>query len=131
MDIYYGIYIYIPIIDITSRIHIHIWRPPGRLNWGGLGGRMPPQESKSDLNHNWAELWLVKNIFYTVWVQIQWLEKIVYTSRFSVIFKNLRIVGKSLPHPVAVFSMLPNPSKCHIRQQMKKSCIFIIKLKIP
>ena len=29
-----------------------------------------------------------KKICYTVWVQIQWLEKIVYTSRFSVIFQN-------------------------------------------
>jgi hypothetical protein len=92
---------------------------------------MPPQESKSDLNHNWAELWLVKKIGYTVWVQIQWLETIVYTSRFSVILKILRIVGKSLPHPVGVFSMLPNPSKCNIRPQIKKSRIFIIKFKIP
>ena len=30
----------------------------------------------------------VKQIFYKVWIQIQWLEKIVYTSRFSVIFQN-------------------------------------------
>ena len=37
---------------------------------------------------HWAELWLVKNILYMVWVQIQWLEKIVYTSRFSVNFQN-------------------------------------------
>jgi hypothetical protein len=36
----------------------------------------------------WAELWLVKKIVYTVWLQIQWLERIVYTSRFSVIFQN-------------------------------------------
>ena len=28
----------------------------------------------------WAELWLVKEIFSTVWVHIQSLEKIVYTS---------------------------------------------------
>jgi hypothetical protein len=42
----------------------------------------------------------------------------------------LRIVGKSPPHPVGVFSMLPNPSKCHIRPKIKKSP-FIIKLKIP
>jgi hypothetical protein len=32
-----------------------------------------------------------KKICYTVWVQIQWLEKIVYTSRFSVIFQNSQI----------------------------------------
>jgi len=47
LDITSGTYIYMHILDITSRIHIHIWRPPGRHN-GGLGGRMPPQESKSD-----------------------------------------------------------------------------------
>jgi hypothetical protein len=29
-------------------------------------------------------------IFYTVWVQVQWLEKIVYTSRFSLIFQNFQ-----------------------------------------
>jgi len=40
--------IYIHILDITSRIHIHIWRPPGRLNGRVWGGRMPPQESKFD-----------------------------------------------------------------------------------
>jgi hypothetical protein len=50
---------------------------------------------------------------------------------FLSFFKTLRIVGKSLPHPIGVFSMLPNPSKCHIRPKIKKSHIFIIKLKIP
>ncbi len=91
------IYIYIHILDITSRIHIHIWRPPGRLN-GGSGGADAPPGIKTliiitiPMNYKcplyWAGLWLVKQIFYTVWVQIQWLEKIVYTSRFSVIFQN-------------------------------------------
>jgi hypothetical protein len=42
-----------------------------------------------------------------------------------------RIVNKSLPQPVGVFSMLPNPSKCHIRPPHKKTRIFIIKYKIP
>ena len=54
--------IYLHILDITSRIHIHIWRPPGRLNGGGLGGRMPPHESKTS--------------------KIRLLRKNVYTSRF-------------------------------------------------
>ena len=39
----HNIYIHIP--DITSRIHIHIWGPPGRLNGGGSGGADAPQES--------------------------------------------------------------------------------------
>ena len=39
--------IYIHILDITSKIHIQIWKPPGRLN-GGVWGADAPQESKSD-----------------------------------------------------------------------------------
>ena len=35
--------IYIHILDITSRIHIHIWRPPGRLNGGVWGCGCPPR----------------------------------------------------------------------------------------
>jgi hypothetical protein len=31
-----------------------------------------------------------QKILYTVWGQIQWLEKVVYTSRFSVIFQNFQ-----------------------------------------
>ena len=37
------VHIYIHILDITSRIHIHIWRPPGRLNGGVWGGGCPPR----------------------------------------------------------------------------------------
>jgi hypothetical protein len=35
---------------------------------------------------------------------------------FGSFLKVPRIVRKSLPHPVGVLSMLPNPAKCHIRQ---------------
>ena len=31
----------------------------------------------------------------------------------------LRLVGKSLPHPVGVFWVLPNPPKCHIKPKIK------------
>jgi hypothetical protein len=34
----------------------------------------------------WAGLWLVKGMFYIVWVKILLLEKLVYTSRFRVPF---------------------------------------------
>ena len=48
---------------------------------------------------DWAELWLVNKSFYTVWVQIQWLERIVYTSRFSVIFDNSQICRQMTATP--------------------------------
>jgi hypothetical protein len=41
---------------------------------------------------------------------------------FESFLKVLRIVGKSLPHPVGVFCMLQNPPKCHI---IHKSKLFI------
>ena len=37
--------------------------------------------------------------------------------------KVLKIVGKSLPHPVGVFCALPNPPKCHIMQNLKICCV--------
>ena len=40
--------------------------------------------------HNWAELWLVIFV-YTVLVKIQLLERIVYTSRFWIIFEKSQI----------------------------------------
>ena len=73
----------------------------------------------------WAELWLVKQLLYTVWVKTQLLERIVYTSRFWVMFDISEIVGKSSAQPVGVFSMQPNPPKCHIRQQSTK-CVSLI-----
>jgi hypothetical protein len=51
---------------------------------------------------------------------------------FRSFFKILRIVGKSLPHRVGAFSMLPNPSKCHIRPKInKKITYFNNKIKNP
>jgi hypothetical protein len=35
--------IWIYILDVISRIHIHIWRPPGRLNGGVWGVGCPPR----------------------------------------------------------------------------------------
>jgi hypothetical protein len=36
-----------------------------------------------------------------------------------------RIIAKSSAHPVGVFSMRPNPPRCHIRQQHTKKIIYI------
>jgi hypothetical protein len=58
-------------------------------------------------------------------------KKCLHFSNFESFLKIPRIVGKSSAHPVAVFSMLPNPPKCHIRQKSRKSIPSVIKLKIP
>ena len=63
-----------------------------------------------------------KDVLYNIWVKIQPLERIVYTSRFWLIFQIPRIVGKSSAHTVGVFPMRPNPRKRHIQQ---KSTILI------
>ena len=42
---------------------------------------------------------------------------------FGSFLKVARSVGKSLPHSVDVFSMLPNPSKCLIQQKSRKCTI--------
>ena len=69
-----------------------------------------------------AEPWLVKQIFSTVWIQIQTFERVVHTFRFLGSFGELLIIeGKSLPHPVRVSSMLASLTKCRIRQQFRKS----------
>jgi hypothetical protein len=39
-------------------------------------------------NSDWTQLWLVKQMCYTVWVKIQLLESSVYTSWFCAIFEN-------------------------------------------
>ena len=72
----------------------------------------------------WAELWLVDKICYTVWCKIQPMEKWWHFSTLGHFLKN-KIIGKSLAHPVGVFSMRPSPPKCHIRQITRKSSIFI------
>ena len=81
-------------------------------------------------SHNWAELWLVKSFFYTIWVKIQLLETMLTLLDFGSCLKNTRFVGKSSACPIGVFSMQPNPPKCHIRQQSIKSINLAIQLKI-
>ena len=78
----------------------------------------------------WAELWLANNIFYTVWGKIQPLKRMLTLLDFGSFLKVPKSVGKSSACPVGVFSMLPNPPKCHIRHKSGKSTMFIIKLKI-
>jgi hypothetical protein len=69
--------------------------------------------------NNWAELWLVNKIFATARVQIQALEKVFTLLDVGSFSKIHRIEGKSLPHSIAVFSMLPNPSKCLFTAKLK------------
>ena len=77
------------------------------------------------------ELWLVNIFCYTVWGKIWPLERLLTLLDFGSFLKIPRIVGKSSAHTVGVFSMLSNPPKCHMRQNSRKSAIFIIKLGIP
>ena len=58
-------------------------------------------------------------------------ENCLHFSTFKSFLKILRIEGKSLANTVGVFSMLPSPSKCHIRQKSRKSTILTIKSKSP
>jgi hypothetical protein len=80
---------------------------------------------------SWAELWLVGKICYTVWVQIQPLEKNVYTSRFCDIFETSQNSGqitgtprRSISHAVKS-SQMPYTAKIkninNVNNQMKKS----------
>ena len=63
---------------------------------------------------------LVTTTEYTVWFKIWPPPRHVYTYDFGSFSKVLRIVGKSLPHPLGVFPKPPNFPKCHIRQTIKK-----------
>ena len=63
--------------------------------------------------HNWAELWLVAKILYTVLGKIQSLKKMLTLLDCGLFLKISKIVGKSSACPVGVFSMRPNPPKCH------------------
>ena len=65
---------------------------------------------------NWAELWQANQVFYTVWGKIQLLKQMLTLLDFGTFQKISKIVGKSSAHPVGVFSMRPNPPKCHIWQ---------------
>ena len=99
---------------------------------GGLGptyrGTRPRRnEVRIRLFSTWAELWLVNKIFYTVWGKLQLMEIMLTLLDFGSFLKIPKIVGKSSACPVGVFSMLPNPPKCHIRQKTIKSTILIIK----
>jgi len=58
-------------------------------------------------------------------------KKCLLFSIFAIFFQNSQNCRQTLPHPVEVFSMLPNPSKCHVRPKIKNSRMFTIKLKIP
>ena len=58
-------------------------------------------------------------------------ERFVYTSRFPVIFPNSQNCRQITATPRGVFSMLPNPSKCHIRPKINKNTYFHNKIKNP
>jgi hypothetical protein len=65
-----------------------------------------------------AEHWLVKNILYTVCVQIQPLEKML--TLLWVSFENSQNCTQITATPHGSTSMLANTSKCHVQQQLIK-----------
>ena len=72
------------------------------------------------------------NIFVcTVWVKIQLLKKMLTLLDLGSFLKNPKIVGKSSACPMGVFSMPPNPLKCHMQQKTTKFKFLIITLKFP
>ena len=89
------------------------YRPPKPWKGWGQGYKKYPW------NRNWAELWLVNQILYTVWGKIQPLKRMLTLLDFGPCLEIHRIVGKSSACPVWVFSMLPNPPKCHIQQKSR------------
>ena len=56
-------------------------------------------------------------------------EKMCALLDFGSFWEIPRIVAKSTAHPAGVFSMLPNPPKCHIQQKTTKLAIFSHKIK--
>ena len=52
----------------------------------------------------------------TVWGKNPAAEKMLTLLALGIFLKTPKIVGKSSADPVGVFSMRPNPPKCHIRQ---------------
>ena len=72
-----------------------------------------------------------KQIFYTVWSKNQLPRRMLTLLDFGSFLKFPKIVGKSSACPVGVFSMQPNPPKCHIRQKSRKTSILQMKLQIP
>ena len=79
---------------------------------------------------NWAELWLAKKMFYTVWVKIQPLKRMLTLLDFESFLNFPQIVNKSSACPVGVFSMRPNFPKCYVRQK-KNNNKFTNKIKNP
>jgi hypothetical protein len=57
----------------------------------------------------------------TVWVKIRPLEEMFAILDFGSFWKILKMGGKSLPHPVGVFFILPSPPKYNNIQQKHKN----------
>jgi hypothetical protein len=72
-----------------------------------------------------------KKICYTVWVQIQWLEKIVYTSRFSVIFQNSQICRQITATPRRSIFHAAKSLQMPYKAQNQKITYFHKKIKNP
>ena len=96
----------------------------------GNSGTQSTRGSQNLTKTNWAELRLVTKKIYCLG-QNPVAGKILTLLDLGSFLKILRIVRKSSAHTVGVFSMLPNPPECHIRQKPTKSTILLIKLIIP
>ena len=79
---------------------------------------------------NWAVLWLAKKLFYTVWVKIQLLDRIVYTSRFWVIFGNCQNCKQIIGTPSGSIFHAAKSSQIPYMATIEKPPNLIIQLKI-
>ena len=78
---------------------------------------------------NWAELWLAKKQIIPFGSKSSCWRKLFTLLDVGSFLKIPRVVGKSSAPPVGLFSMLPNPPKCHMRQN--KNCNFHNKIEHP
>ena len=76
----------------------------------------------TDLEEPWAELLLVEKSVILFGSQSSRWRKVLTLLEFGSFLKLLRVLDKSLPHPVGVFSMRPNHPKCKIRQKTRCFC---------
>ena len=103
--------------------------PPAevRISWGASPIKLSIEYRQYQTGRSFG--WQIKSFILFGAKSSRW--KKCYASRFGVSFENSQIVGKSSACPVGVFSMRPNPPKCHILQKSRKSIILLIKCKIP